>query len=85
VRDGLNCPCQRPLDHYCQGSDCPTWDEAFAEAKEEALRYGCQPCYLFPAAYDAGRSGDLRYVRRDCGDEYIEYFDASGTLVAAYR
>jgi hypothetical protein len=77
------CPCQRPLDHYCKGSDCPSWEEAVADAEKRAMEYGCD-CGMWPAAFGAGRCGDLRYVRRDCGDEHIEYFDASGTLVAAY-
>jgi len=77
------CPCQRPLDHYCEGSECPTWEEAVAAAKEAAWRTGCD-CGLFSADFGAGQCGDLRYVVEDCHDMYIEYFDASGTLVAAY-
>jgi hypothetical protein len=79
----LSCPCQRPLDHYCKGSDCPSWEEAVADAEKRAMECDCDGG-MWPAAFGAGRCGDLRYVRRDCGDEYIEYFDASGTLVAAY-
>jgi len=86
--DAVDCPCQRPLDHYCEGADsrldsCPTWEQAIAAAEKSAVRTGCD-CFLFPAAFGAGRCGDLQYVREDCGDEYIEFFDASGTLVAAY-
>ena len=78
------CPCQRPLDHYCEGSECPTWEEAVADAEQRAMP-SCGDCSPFPPeALGAGRCGDLRYVREDCGDERIEYFDASGTLVAAY-
>jgi len=79
---GFGCPCQRPLDEYWQGSNCPTYEQALAAAEESAVQSGCD-CF-FPAAFGAGRCGDLRYVREDCGDEYIEYFDASGTLVAAH-
>ena len=78
---GLDCPCQRPLDEYSGGS--PTYEQAIAAAEESAVRTGCN-CGMWPAAFGAGRCGDLRYVREDCGDEYIEFFDASGTLVAAY-
>jgi hypothetical protein len=75
--------CLRPLDHYCEGSDCPTWEQAIAVAEQHAVQSGCD-CGMWPADFGAGRCGDLRYVREDCGDEYIEFFDASGTLVAAY-
>jgi len=29
---GGTCPCQRPLDHYCESSACPTWEQAIAAA-----------------------------------------------------
>ncbi len=81
--DGFDCPCQRPLDHYCEASSCPTWEQAIAGAEQHVVEFGCD-CGLWPVHFGAGRCGDLRYVREDCGDEYIEFFDASGTLVAAY-
>ena len=81
---GFSCPCLRPLDEYCEGSSCPTYEQALAAAENRAMP-SCGDCSPFPPeALGAGRCGDLRYVREDCGDENIEYFDASGTLVAAY-
>jgi hypothetical protein len=84
----MNCPCLRVLDDYCEGASCPTWEESFAAAEESAVLSGCQvagaPPGLWPFAAAAGRCGDLRYVREDCHTESIEFFDASGTLVAAY-
>jgi hypothetical protein len=79
----FNCPCRRPLDDYCESSACPTWEQAIAAAEQHAVQSGCD-CGMWPADFGAGRCGDLRYVRENCGDEYIEFFDASGTLVAAY-
>jgi hypothetical protein len=78
-----HCPCQRPLDDYCKGSDCPSWEEAIAAAEKFASQNSCD-CFPTPAAIGAGRCGELRYVRVDCHTVKIEYFDASGTLVAAY-
>jgi hypothetical protein len=80
---GFSCPCLRPLDEYCEGSSCATYEQAIAHAEEFALWSGCN-CSPFPAAFGAGRCGDLRYVKTDCGEEHIRYFDASGTLVAVY-
>ncbi|MBT8451519.1 MAG: hypothetical protein KJO40_06090 [Deltaproteobacteria bacterium] len=81
---GFGCPCQRPLDEYWQGSGCLTYECALAAAEETAVRSGCD-CSPFPAAFGAGRCGDLRYVREDCIENHIKFFDASGTLVAAYQ
>jgi hypothetical protein len=77
------CPCERPLDDYCESSSCPTYEQALAAAEKSAVQSGCN-CSPFPAAFGAGRCGDLRYVREDCVEENIEFFDASGTLVAAH-
>jgi hypothetical protein len=80
-----NCPCQRPLDDYCKGSDCPSWEEAIAAAEKRAAQNSCDfSICLWPGGFDSGRCGDLRYVREDCHIVKILYFDASGTLVAAY-
>ena len=78
------CPCQRPLDHYCEGSDCPTWEQAIAVAEEFVQQVG--DCHGgFGCFSEAGRCGDFRYVRTGCniGADAWKYFDASGTLVAA--
>jgi hypothetical protein len=85
----FDCPCQRPLGDYCEGEDsrfasCPTWAQALATTEKFAVDFGCGCAAPWPFAATAGQCGDFRYVQRDCGDEYIEFFDASGTLVAAY-
>jgi hypothetical protein len=80
---GFSCPCARPLDEYCEGSSCPTYEEALAAAENRAVQSGCD-CGPWSADFGAGRCGDLRYVREDCIEEHIPYFDASGTLVAAH-
>jgi hypothetical protein len=54
-----------------------------ADAKEFAARTGCD-C-LFTTVFDAGRCGELHYVREDCHVVRIEFFDDSGTLVSARR
>ncbi len=79
-------PCLRPLNEYCGYSRCPTYEQAIAAAKRSAEHnVPCDTCDAFTATYDAGRCGDdLRYVRVDCGDDHTEFFEASGTLVAAY-
>ena len=80
---GSGCP--SPLGEYCGGSSCPTYEDAIAAAVKHAEQnVPCDTCGPFPATFDAGRCGDLRYVREDCGDNYTEFFEASGTLVAAY-
>jgi hypothetical protein len=99
LQDGDSTSCLRPLDdycggsgcpsslgEYCGGSTCPTYEQALTAAENlvEEMRGYCETCGPFPARFDAGRCGDLRYVREDCGDDYTEFFDASGTLVAAY-
>ncbi len=82
---GFGCPCERPLDEYSQGSGCPTYECALAAAEDFAQQVGdCDASFgCFSAA---GRCGDFRYVRTGCnqGEETWEYFDASGTLVAAH-
>jgi len=76
-------PCRPPLDDYCKGSDCPTWEQAIAAAEEFVQQvdcYGGFGCYS-----EAGRCGDFRYVLTGCNiaTHNWEYFDTTGTLVAA--
>jgi hypothetical protein len=69
--------CQAPLSDYCEGSECPTWDEAIAKAEECA--------YFETLLAEYGPCGDLRYVYvRGWFWEFTDYFDASGALVARY-
>lgn len=72
--------CQAPLGDYCQGSDCPTYDEAVADAEEYAQQF----CDWPTRQGGVGRCGDLRYVLRNVGigAGSIQYFDATGALVA---
>ena len=74
-------PCQSPLSDYCEGSDCPTWDQAVAEAEE----LGRQRCPGWPLDAYSGPCGDLKYIFIGDLGGTIEYFDASGALVAAER
>jgi hypothetical protein len=79
-----DCPCQRPLDHYCKGSDCPSWEQAIAAAEEFVQQVG--DCHEgFGCFSEAGRCGDFRYVRTGCNIEVdaTQYFDTSGRLIAA--
>jgi len=73
-------PCQSLLSEYCEGSDCPTWDQAVAKAEE----LGRPRCDGFVDAY-SGPCGDLKYIFIGDLAGTIEYFDASGALVAAER
>jgi hypothetical protein len=69
--------CHSPLSEYCTGSSCPTHEQAIAAAEElNCGGFGCRSV--------AGRCGDFRYVSADCNEyeDALEYFDASGTLVA---
>jgi len=79
-----SCLCGRTLDHYCEGSSCPTWEEAIEAAKEGAIRSRCdwESCY-WPGGFGSGRCGDLRYVLWYCHTSAIQYFDSEGTFVAA--
>jgi hypothetical protein len=92
-------PCLRPLNEYCGDSvcpslcgdycgdqPCPTYEQAIAAVEKlvEERPFLCGSCGPFASRFDAGRCGDLRYVREDCGDDHTQFFDASGTLVAAY-
>jgi len=72
--------CHAPLDDYCQESDCPTYEEAVAEAKEYALQF----CDWISKRGGVGKCGDLQYVLQNTGTGTgsIQYFDDSGTLVA---
>jgi hypothetical protein len=77
-----SCPCTFPLDEYCKGSDCPSWEEAIAAAEKFAAESGCD---WGGCAASAGRCGEFRYVQKICRyDESIKYFDDSGMLVAVY-
>jgi hypothetical protein len=75
------CFCPAQLSDYCEGSDCPTLDQAVADAmkfaQDNCFGVGCS----VPGA-GAGRCGDFRYVYTSCGEGYTtrQYFDASGTL-----
>jgi len=62
--------CWAPLSDYCEGSDCPTWDQAVLDAG-----WGT----------DTGVCGDFQYVntRFGYGDFRVLHFDDSGTLTAA--
>jgi hypothetical protein len=75
------CPCQRPLDHYCEGSACPTYEQAITNAK--GFVRDCYEGFGYSSA--AGRCGDFRYVHTNdnLADSNTEYFDAAGTLVFA--
>jgi hypothetical protein len=82
---GFGCPCERPLDEYWQGFSCPTYECALAAAEDFAQQVGdCNAS--FGCFSEAGLCGDFRYVRTGCndGEDTWEYFDASGTLVAAH-
>ena len=68
--------CQVPLAAYCEGSSCPTWDDAVTAA-EEAGRETTDYCGVV-----GGECGDLRYIGRYSLWGYEEFFDASGALVA---
>lgn len=74
------CECRAPLSEYCEGSNCPTYDLAVADAELEAEEYYDDgSCFA-----EAGECGQLRYVRTGSGsaDSFFELFDASGALVA---
>jgi hypothetical protein len=74
------CECRAPLTDYCVASDCPTYDQAFADAEQEAEEYYRESsCFAV-----AGECGQLRYVRTGSGpvDSFFKFFDASGALVA---
>jgi hypothetical protein len=72
--------CRAPLSDYCEGSDCPTWDEAVAEAEEEA-RQSEDWCYV--GGLGGGECGDLRYIMTRVGmGGVVQFFDDSGALVA---
>ena len=75
--------CQAPLSDYCQGPDCPTYEEAVAEAKEYALQF----CDWISKEGGVGQCGDLQYVLQNTGTGTgsIRYFDRSGTLVAIWK
>jgi hypothetical protein len=72
--------CQAPLGDYCQGSDCPTYEESLADAQEYAQQRCDDP--FNDATF--GQCGDFRYVWRlvGIGSGTVQYFDASGALVA---
>jgi hypothetical protein len=72
--------CQSPLSDYCEEPDCPTWDQAVEEAEE----LGRPRCDGFLDIY-SGPCGDLKYIFIGSLGGTIEYFDASGVLVAAER
>jgi hypothetical protein len=74
----------RPLDDYCEGPNCPTWEQAIAAAEELARQSGyCADDVEEVTISEAGRCGGLRYVRTgNIFENGVEYFDASGALVA---
>jgi hypothetical protein len=73
--------CQAPLSDFCEGSECPTWEDEVAWAEEHASR-----CYAFERYLYSGPCGDLRYITS--GNTAVSswgstsYFDDSGALVA---
>jgi hypothetical protein len=76
-----DCACRAPLDEYCVGEECPTWDEAVVRAEEEGLLSSGEPFCLAQTA----RCDGWRSVRLGTGG-YIsltEYFDSADELVAA--
>jgi hypothetical protein len=75
--------CRAPLSDYCQGSDCPTYAEALADAEEYAQQFCDDP---FNGAR-FGQCGDFRYIWRlvGIGSGIVRYFDASGALVAVMQ
>jgi hypothetical protein len=76
---GCGDPCQAPLSSYCSGSDCPTWDQAVADAKE----FAAGSCNVDWSA-SSGRCAGYLYVLKviGIGSSITQYFDASGVLVA---
>jgi len=78
--------CQAPLSDYCEGAECPTWEEAVAQADElgAAGAPRCEDSTGTPMQLYSGPCGDLGYISwSNWFWGYDEYFDASGTLVAA--
>jgi hypothetical protein len=78
--------CQAPLSDYCEGSECPTWEEAVAQAEELGAAGGprCEDDTGTGMQLYSGPCGDLGYISwSNWFWGYDEYFDASGTLVAA--
>jgi hypothetical protein len=76
-----DCECRAPLDAYCEGAECLTWDEAIAAAEEDGRQNAGDPSCVA----DIGQCDDVQWVRRSRGNGgYVnEYFDFSGELVAA--
>lgn len=69
--------CGAPLSDYCEGAECPTWDEAVADAEEEG-RQNEDWCWVV-----AGECGNLRYIMTRVGlGGVVQFFDDSGALVA---
>jgi hypothetical protein len=78
----LMCPwCEVPLSDYCTGEDCPNWDEALAEAIEQ-----CEQPDPRLASIALGYCEGLRYLSTTVVyDNYTQYFDSSGSIVAYTR
>jgi hypothetical protein len=75
------CECRRPLGDYCEGSDCPTIDQAIAYAEQEGRENFRDPDCLSRT----GHCGEIPYVRSrtGLGGTFWQFFDASGALFAA--
>jgi hypothetical protein len=58
LQDGDSTSCLRPLDEYCGGSTCPSYEGAIAAAMKRAEQnVPCDTRGPFPATFDAGRCG----------------------------
>jgi hypothetical protein len=70
-------PCRFPLSDYCEGAECPSWDQAVAKAEEDG-RQEPEWCWVV-----SGACANLRYIMTGVGlGGVLQYFDDSGALVA---
>jgi hypothetical protein len=77
----FQCECRGPLGDYCEGSDCPTIDQAIAYAEQEGRENFDDPsCFA-----ETGHCEEVPYVRSRSAPEetFWQFFDASGVLFAA--
>ena len=77
--------CKRPLAEYCRGAPCPTHAASVAALRALIDRYKASDSGCMHRA-ELGTCGALQYVSQHDGYAgHTEYFDRSGTLVAAER
>lgn len=77
--------CTRPLADYCRGAPCPTHAASVAALRDLIDRYKAADSGCMLRA-ELGTCGALQYVSEHNGySGHTEYFDRSGTLVAAER